>query len=166
MKFCVDFVTNSRKERRVPLFQSNLRKQIRKLPKFLKFVKFIHYYLVFIIFHYYSFVSLVQRVPGHVGSRLELKVERFVPDINRPDRSIMAYFLLVSTFVYSNSKLERYFLTSNFVLTSFLRFENNLLKNLPFHFRVFSALVSAGFRCLLFTAEQLRSFRWSSPPSF
>ena len=26
------------------LFQSNLRKQIRKLPKFLKFVRIIHYY--------------------------------------------------------------------------------------------------------------------------
>ena len=28
----------------MPLFQSNLRKQIRKLPKFLQFVKIIHYY--------------------------------------------------------------------------------------------------------------------------
>ena len=28
----------------MPLFQSNLRKQIRKLPKILQFVKIIHYY--------------------------------------------------------------------------------------------------------------------------
>ena len=40
MKFCPDFATNSRKEWRVSLFQSNLRKQIRKLPKFMEFVKF------------------------------------------------------------------------------------------------------------------------------
>ena len=33
MKFCPDFATNSRKEWCVSLFQSNLRKQIRKLPK-------------------------------------------------------------------------------------------------------------------------------------
>ena len=43
MKFCPDFSTNSRKEWRVSLFQSNLRKQIRKLPKTLKSVKIIHY---------------------------------------------------------------------------------------------------------------------------
>ena len=51
MKFCPDFATNSRKEWRVSLFQSNLRKQIRKLQKILKSdsVKIIHYY---------SFVSL------------------------------------------------------------------------------------------------------------
>ena len=50
MEFCPDFATNSRKEWRVSLFQSNLRKQIRKLPKILKSVKIIHYYfLVFII---------------------------------------------------------------------------------------------------------------------
>ena len=33
MKFCPDFATNSRKEWRMSLFKSNLRKQIRKLPK-------------------------------------------------------------------------------------------------------------------------------------
>ena len=44
MKFCPDFATNSRKERRVSLFQSNLRIQMRKLPKILKSVKIIHYY--------------------------------------------------------------------------------------------------------------------------
>ena len=45
MKFCPDFATNSRKEWRVSLFQSNLRKQIRKLPKILNLsVKIIHYY--------------------------------------------------------------------------------------------------------------------------
>ena len=44
MKLCPDFATNSRKEWRVSLFQSNLRKQIRKLPKILKSVKSIHYY--------------------------------------------------------------------------------------------------------------------------
>ena len=51
MKFCPDFATNSRKEWRVSLLQSNLRKQIRKLPKILTSdsVKIIHYY---------SFVSL------------------------------------------------------------------------------------------------------------
>ena len=43
MKFCPDFVTNSRKEWRVSLFQLNLRKQIRNLPKILKSVKIIHY---------------------------------------------------------------------------------------------------------------------------
>ena len=31
------------------LFQSNLRKRIRKLPKNLKFVKIIHYYLLLFI---------------------------------------------------------------------------------------------------------------------
>ena len=50
MKFCPEFATNSRKEGRVSLFQSNLRKQIRKLPKILKSVKIIQYY---------SFVSLL-----------------------------------------------------------------------------------------------------------
>ena len=44
MNFCPDFATNSRKEWRVSLFQSNLRKQIRKLPEILKSVKSIHYY--------------------------------------------------------------------------------------------------------------------------
>ena len=33
MKFCPDFTTNSRKGLRASLFQSNLRKQIRTLPK-------------------------------------------------------------------------------------------------------------------------------------
>ena len=58
MKFCTDFATNSRKEWRVSLFQSDLRKQIGKLPKILKSVKITHYYSyllkynnVFIIFH-------------------------------------------------------------------------------------------------------------------
>ena len=49
------------------IFQSNLRKQISRLPKILKSVKIIHYYsllfidpnsLLFIVIHYYSFVSL------------------------------------------------------------------------------------------------------------
>ena len=46
MKFPPDFATNSRKEWRVSLFQSHLRKQIKKLPKILKSdsVKIIHYY--------------------------------------------------------------------------------------------------------------------------
>ena len=44
MNFFPDFAPNSRKEWRLLLFQSNLRKQIRKLPKFLKFVRIIHYY--------------------------------------------------------------------------------------------------------------------------
>ena len=44
MNFFPDFAPNSRKEWRVSLFQSNLRKQIRKLPKILKFVRIIHYY--------------------------------------------------------------------------------------------------------------------------
>ena len=43
MKFCPDFATNSRKEWYVSLFQSNLRKQIRKLPKCLKSAKIIQY---------------------------------------------------------------------------------------------------------------------------
>ena len=44
MNFFPDFATNSRKQWRVSLFQSNLRKQIRNLPKILNFVKKIHYY--------------------------------------------------------------------------------------------------------------------------
>ena len=46
MKFCPDFATNSREKWRVSIFQSNLRKHIRKLPKFLKFVKITQYYSV------------------------------------------------------------------------------------------------------------------------
>ena len=51
--FCPDFATNSKKEWRVSLFQSKLRKQIRKLPKILKSdsVKTFHYYSFFIIIH-------------------------------------------------------------------------------------------------------------------
>ena len=49
MKFCPDFATNSRKEWRVSLFQSKLRKKIRKLPKILKSVKIIHYYSLLFI---------------------------------------------------------------------------------------------------------------------
>ena len=44
MNFFPDFAPNSRKEWRLLLFQSNLRKQIRNLPKILNFVKIIHYY--------------------------------------------------------------------------------------------------------------------------
>ena len=44
MNFFPDFAPNSRKEWRLLLFRSNLRKQIRKLPKILKFVRIIHYY--------------------------------------------------------------------------------------------------------------------------
>ena len=48
MNFCPDFATNSRKERRVSLFQSNLPKQIRKLPKILNFVKInLNYSILF-----------------------------------------------------------------------------------------------------------------------
>ena len=43
MTFFPDFAPNSRKEWRVSLFHSNLRKQIRKLPKILKSVKIIQY---------------------------------------------------------------------------------------------------------------------------
>ena len=39
-----DFAPNSRKEWRLLFFQSNLRKQIRHLPKILKFVRIIQYY--------------------------------------------------------------------------------------------------------------------------
>ena len=49
MKFCPDFATNSRKEWRLSLLQSILRKQIRKLPNFLKFVKIILYYSILFI---------------------------------------------------------------------------------------------------------------------
>ena len=49
MNFCPDFTTISREERRVSLFQSNLRKLIRKLPKFLKSVKIIQ-----ILIQYFS----------------------------------------------------------------------------------------------------------------
>ena len=41
----------------MPLFQSNLRKQIRKLPKILQFVKIIHYYSEL-------FTSLLSSCPG------------------------------------------------------------------------------------------------------
>ena len=44
MDFFPDFAPNSRKGWRLLLFQSNLRKQIRQLPKILKFVRIIHYY--------------------------------------------------------------------------------------------------------------------------
>ena len=56
MNFCPDFATNSRKEWRLSLFHSNLRKQIRKLPKFLKFVKVIQYYsiIVYRVLRYYA----------------------------------------------------------------------------------------------------------------
>ena len=57
MKFCPDFATNFRKEWRVSLFQSKLRKQIRKLPKFLKSVKIIHYYS-------FLFIRLLRRGRG------------------------------------------------------------------------------------------------------
>ena len=40
------------------LFQSNLRKQIRKLPKILESVKFSKLFKLFNIIQYYSFVSL------------------------------------------------------------------------------------------------------------
>ena len=46
MNFCPDFATNSRKEWRVSLFQSNLRKRIGNLPKILKSVKIIQYYSI------------------------------------------------------------------------------------------------------------------------
>ena len=46
MNCCPDFATNSRKEWRLSLFQSILRKRIRKLPKILKFVKSIQYYSI------------------------------------------------------------------------------------------------------------------------
>ena len=49
MKICPDFATNSREEWRLSLFQSNLRKQIRKLPTILKSVKIIHYYSLLFI---------------------------------------------------------------------------------------------------------------------
>ena len=54
MKFCPDFATNSRKESRVSLFQSNLRKQIRKLPKILKSRDSVKTFNI----HYYAYVSL------------------------------------------------------------------------------------------------------------
>ena len=44
MNFFPDFAPNSRKEWRLLLFQSNLWKQVRKLPKILKFLRIIHYY--------------------------------------------------------------------------------------------------------------------------
>ena len=59
MKFCPDFATNSRKKWRVSLFQSNLRKQIRKLPKILKSVKIIHYYSLL-------FIRVLRRHPTSV----------------------------------------------------------------------------------------------------
>ena len=55
----------------MPLFQSNLRKQIRKLPKIQNSEICENYSLLFIIIHYYSFVSL--EVPR--GLRLEVQRE-------------------------------------------------------------------------------------------
>ena len=58
MKFCSDFATNSRKEWRVSLFQSNLRKHIGKIAENSEIRFCEKYSLLFIIIHYYSFVSL------------------------------------------------------------------------------------------------------------
>ena len=65
MNFFPDFATNSRKEWRVSLFQSNLRKQIRKLPKILKSasLKIIHYCSLL-------FIRVLRREPP--GPRAEL----------------------------------------------------------------------------------------------
>ena len=65
MNFFPDFAPNSRKEWRLLLFQSNLRKQIRKLPKILKFVR-INTEL-FTIFQNYSLVSLGARAGSPRG---------------------------------------------------------------------------------------------------
>ena len=46
-------------------FQSNLRKQIRKLPKFVKFVKFVK------IIQFYSIVSLDRKRRGLLGAARE-----------------------------------------------------------------------------------------------
>ena len=74
MKCCPDFATNSRKGWRVSLFQSNLRKQVRKLSKIQKSVKIIYYYpLLFIRVHLIAplragvrapLVALLDRVEG------------------------------------------------------------------------------------------------------
>ena len=69
MKFCPDFATISRKECRVSLFQSNLRKQITEVPKFLKSVKIIHYYSL-------SFIRVLSS--GTVPSLDFAPVSRFV----------------------------------------------------------------------------------------
>ena len=57
MKIFPDFAPNSRKERRLLLFESKLRKQIRKLPKILKFVRISTE--LFTIIQNYSLVSLM-----------------------------------------------------------------------------------------------------------
>ena len=54
MNFFPDFAPNSRKEWRLLLFQSNLRKQIRKLPKILN----LNLWKLFTIIQNYSLVSL------------------------------------------------------------------------------------------------------------
>ena len=69
MKFCPDFATNSRKEWRESRFQSNLRKQIRKLPKFWNLWK------LFIIIHHYSFVSLI-KPPGSCATSSRIVLRR------------------------------------------------------------------------------------------
>ena len=58
-KILSGFRDKSQQEWRVPLFQSNLREQIKKLPKCLKFVK-INIIKLFNIIQYHSFVSLVR----------------------------------------------------------------------------------------------------------
>ena len=65
MNFFPDFAPNSRKEWRLLLFQSNLRKQIRKLPKFLKFVRIIHYYSKLFTGVLNSQVPSTHPTPGH-----------------------------------------------------------------------------------------------------
>ena len=62
MKFCPDFATNSRKESRVSLFQSNLRKQIRKLPKILKSVEIIQYYSILFIRVFNDLVAVLDEL--------------------------------------------------------------------------------------------------------
>ena len=67
MKFGPDFATNSRKEWRVSLFQSNLRKQIRKLPK----IELWNLWKLIIIFHYFSllFIRVLSTGTGPGGAR-------------------------------------------------------------------------------------------------
>ena len=85
MKFCPDFATNSRKEWRVSLVQSNLRKQIRKLPKILKWsVKIIHYYSLL-------FIRVLRRSSASARASSRASASRTGPWAPAPPRRATTY---------------------------------------------------------------------------
>ena len=113
MKFYPDFATNSRKEWRVSFFQSNLRKQIRKLLKILKSVKIVQYFSL-------SFSRVLRRSPligrdgllrrpyEEVDARLSSQAGLLVIG-SLTGLCSGAVFGTAGVYVFSNSKLERIF---------------------------------------------------------